>query len=87
MAQIKRVSDNLLITVQANPTWLAGIWECGDQRFVDQAQTLYVVGSLNLVPSTTFPLTKDVLASQAKKAAAAGNQKLVNKLLAQISSL
>ena len=41
MAQIKHMSDGALITVASDPVWVSGIWECGDQRFTDQSQTLY----------------------------------------------
>ena len=35
MAQIKRLEDGEVFTVAADPVWISGIWECGDQRFTD----------------------------------------------------
>ena len=41
MAQIKRLSDGSLTTVESQPVWINGIWECGNMRFTDPSQTLY----------------------------------------------
>jgi len=55
MAQIKRLSDGALITVASSPVWVAGIWECGDQRFTDAMQTLYqAVVTLPLLTPVQF---------------------------------
>ena len=58
MAQIKNLITNEMITVAEEPTWIAGVWECGDQRFVDPAQTRYEVNALAPKPpsvtSTVF---------------------------------
>ena len=51
MPQIKRLADSAVFTVAAYPTWLHGMWECGDQRFEDPAENLY-----QAVGSAPYPL-------------------------------
>jgi hypothetical protein len=49
--QIKRVSDGTLFTVTQQPVWVNGIWECGNMRFTDPAQTWYA--SVQVYPILT----------------------------------
>ena len=41
MPQIKHIESNVTHNVSQNPIYQNGIWECGDQRFVDPDGTLY----------------------------------------------
>lgn len=41
MPQIKNIAFDTNITISQDPIFLKGIWECGDQRFVDPDGTLY----------------------------------------------
>lgn len=54
MAQIKRLADNTLITVDSTPVWIAGIWECGNIRFVDPGKSLFANASYQMMTPVTF---------------------------------
>jgi len=49
MAQIKHIETGEVINVSQMPTWISGIWECGDQRFTD-------LGCNKYEPVTVLPL-------------------------------
>lgn len=51
MPQIKNIALDTNITVSQDPIYLKGIWECGDQRFVDPDGTLYET-AITAVPVT-----------------------------------
>lgn len=41
MHKLLRLSDNAVIEVAMPPAWRLGIWECGDQRFIDEKLDQY----------------------------------------------
>lgn len=41
MPQIKHIETDNTITVRDNPVLVDGVWECGDQRFLDPSGTDY----------------------------------------------
>lgn len=45
MPKIKNVETNEIIAVSQQPVFSGGIWECGDQRFIDPTGALFEVVS------------------------------------------
>jgi hypothetical protein len=43
MRKIKHIASGGIFTVEKKPEWRGGVWECGDQRFIDATGTEYVV--------------------------------------------
>lgn len=41
--KLKHIATDAVIAVASSPTWVNGIWECGDQRFTDVDSDLYEV--------------------------------------------
>lgn len=35
MAQIRHIASGVIYTVSQTPVYVKGVWECGDQRFID----------------------------------------------------
>lgn len=60
MPQIKNIVLDTNITISQAPVHIKGIWECGDQRFVDPDGTLYEP-VITAVPVTTVSVTEFML--------------------------
>lgn len=56
MPKIRDTSTNEVIDVAATPSWVAGIWECGDQRFTDADGDLYEAVPDAAVPPKVSPV-------------------------------
>ena len=57
MPTIKHIESGQVIAVSAPPKWENGIWECGDQRFMDADKTHYeAVEALEPLTPMTFYL-------------------------------
>lgn len=52
MYKIKHITSNTEITVATEPHWSGGIWDCGDQRFVDADKAIYEPVAPVLTPPT-----------------------------------
>lgn len=46
MGKLKVVGTSDVIETSDSPIWKGGVWECGDQRFVDPDQSLYEIAPL-----------------------------------------
>lgn len=55
MFSLKRLSDGVELPVSAYPQWVAGTWECGDQRFLDQGKGLYESAGIGPCPVIDGP--------------------------------
>jgi len=51
MYQIKHIASNTIISVEIDPIYNGGVWDCGDQRFSDPAGDQYEIVPVN-VPAT-----------------------------------
>ena len=55
MPSIRNIETDVIYTVSQNPVFVDGMWECGDQRFVDLDGTIYEP-IITLVPPTVGPI-------------------------------
>lgn len=57
MSQIKNISTGELTQVSETPIWKAGVWECGNLRFVDIEKAIYepIPGTNGLTLTPTPP--------------------------------
>lgn len=53
MPAIKQLSTDEIIQVAETPVWRNGLWDCGDQRFLDPGKDLYEVVEDTSAPQLT----------------------------------
>lgn len=55
MPAIRHIETDVTYTVEGNPIYINGLWECGDQKFVDLDGTLYEP-IITLIPPAVGPI-------------------------------
>lgn len=69
MAQIKNIASGELYDVAEFPRLVAGVWECGDQRFTDVDGDKYEAIPAVPLPPTVGPITFQLLWTEAERVA------------------
>lgn len=69
MHQIKHIESGEILSVSEVPTFAAGVWECGDQRFTDEDGDKYEAIPAAPLPPTVGPITFQLLWTEAERVA------------------